>query len=499
MFQLVLDLESEKRKNQDAQREIEELENIIAIQKQLIDERSRSAVEFAPLLPPHVPTSVGSLTAIENSVSHEDKGMWPSIMTILDEMLEQLRILGNRNDAIRTDANLRAAIAMAFRIKTSLPAVESSVSSVASVKILPGGKVVDAGSVNSFETQSSSLQQLSQHVKRLETELSEIKVPERHMSVLRGLTGQVEQLKEAASRDMDKRASEWENERASLMKEIENYRRQMQEISALQGSSADSIKMRYDAALEEAQDALEQQTSVSRAHIEHLNEVIQQTQNRNIELKAQLDLLEMQIRDQKPTDNVLALKRMVQTATEESEQREQTVKEIQDYHNREISQLKDHFSIFRSTQEGIIQSLEKQLRDRDTQQASRHDNASESSGDRSGNHADRGSSLRSAAVASAEVTTMEEKYRRLEAQYSAKCDELNVVLRRLEDSVPQGMFVAEEIQRRGNFAPYDHAESVSSLAEDETADVDPFTATNIRVSIIFNNKALIYYEKPMVT
>jgi hypothetical protein len=58
------------------------------------------------------------------------------------------------------------------------------------------------------------------------------------------------------------------------------------------------------------------------------------------------------------------------------------------------------------------------------------------------------------------VSALEDKLRRLEYQYRAKSDELDAVLRRLSSK--------ETGSDGGVLSRYDHAESVSSLAEDET-------------------------------
>jgi hypothetical protein len=472
---LTRELESEVRKNRDAQREIEELGNIIAIQKQLLDERASRPHEFTPP-PSHLPPSVGGLTVIEKSVVHEDREMWPSVMTIVEELLEQLRILGSRNDAIRVDANLRAAIAMAFRIKTSLPALEASAGSIISITgggisghRTTGQHAGDMGSEVTIET-SSSLQHLSQQVKRLETDLSEMKVPERHLSILRSLAGQVELLKQATSHEADKRSLDWDDERAALLKEHEHYRQQIHELSVQQRSSAENVKNHYDSALKEAQDALEQQGLATRTHIEHLNEVIHQTQAYNLDLKARVDVLEMQLRDQPQIANFLNLQQTLQSATEESEKRRQIVKELQDEHNREISQLKDHFSVFRSTQEDIVQSLEKQIRDRDAH-AVKPDHFSESSMER-GRFVD--------------VQVLEDKIRQLEYQYQSKCKELDAVLSQVDRPVSRGLLPpGSDSQGQGSFMRYDHAESVSSQAEDEAAGIEPVSRDSIRVYLSY--------------
>lgn len=468
---LIRELESEARKNHDAQKEIEELGNIIAIQKQLLDERANRLHESIPPPPPHLPASIGGLTAIEKSVIHEDKEMWPSIMTIVEEQLEQLRILGSRNDAIRIDANLRAAIAMAFRIKSSLPVLEASAGSILSATGggMSGHRSIgqnagDLGSEDTIET-SSSLHHLSQQVKRLETDLSEMKVPERHLSILRSLAGQVEILKQAMSHEADRRSLDWDNERAALLKEHEHYRQQIHELSVQHSSSAENVKKHYDAALNEAQDALEQQGLATRTHIEHLNEVIHQTQAYNTELKARVDVLEMQLRDQPPLENVLSLQQMVQSATEESEKRKQFVKELLDEHNREIIQLKDHFSVFRTTQEDIVQSLEKQIRDRDALSI-KQDHFSEST--------ERGRL--------ADVQVLEDRIRQLEYQYQSKCKELEAALGRIGKPFSRGLLPpGSGSQGQGSFVRYDHEESVSSQAEDEAVGVEHVSKDSIRV------------------
>ena len=120
-------MEAEKRRSQEAKNEVDELENIISIQEQLLAERNeRGQVD-------RVAQSVASLSVLEKEVLKEDKDLWPSTLTIVDELIEQLQILSNRNSQIRSDANLCAAIASALRIKLSLPKVEKLRSSSSSL------------------------------------------------------------------------------------------------------------------------------------------------------------------------------------------------------------------------------------------------------------------------------------------------------------------------------------------------------------------------------
>ena len=86
----------------------------------------------------------------------------------------------------------------------------------------------------------------------------------------------------------------------------------------------------------QAQDALEQQTQAAKAHINHLDEIIQQTQQQNLELKIKLEELETQRKDAPQLQDIIEMQRIVQRATEDSETNRNLLKNLKADHDKQL-------------------------------------------------------------------------------------------------------------------------------------------------------------------
>ena len=109
------------------------------------------------------------------------------------------------------------------------------------------------------------------------------------------------------------------------------------------------------------------------------------------------------------------MQRIVQRATEESEPSRSEVKSLRAEHSVEVSQLKEHFTVFRQTQDSIVQALEKTIKAKEEQL---------SFGSKSSNSSISGSP--SIGV------DAEERIRRLEYSLRVKTQELEAVLHTVE-------------------------------------------------------------------
>jgi hypothetical protein len=113
-------------------------------------------------------------------------------------------------------------------------------------------------------------------------------------------------------------------------------------------------------------------------------------------------------------------KRLVDKATDDAEQSQRSLRELEKQHQSEMQQLRSQFSLFQSTQSGLIKSLESQLEE--SRRPAMGVGASIIP------TAPTAHLLDSTSVASTDSNVIEDKLRRLEYSYKVKSLELETIL-----------------------------------------------------------------------
>merc|ERR1711871_1919130 len=116
-------------------------------------------------------------------------------------------------------------------------------STLESVPISPSGSV-------------DELAGLADKASRLEAELRDFHLPERHISMLKDLNTKAEELKIAMETDMEKDRLEWTKEKSSLEKELMESRAQVDQLVTNHSQSMETLRKRYEQTLQETQEAM---------------------------------------------------------------------------------------------------------------------------------------------------------------------------------------------------------------------------------------------------
>lgn len=148
---------------------------------------------------------------------------------------------------------------MALRIKASLPSENSlrdrrySSTSVNSNLTATTTAAGEATGLDETPDLLKVLQGIAGQVRRLETDFTDMNIPERYMSVLQELKSKVEEIKRIAIVETERNLAVWSTERAALEAEILEGHRNLDELNAQHSISVQSIKQRYETALNEVE------------------------------------------------------------------------------------------------------------------------------------------------------------------------------------------------------------------------------------------------------
>lgn len=263
---------------------------------------------------------------IEFEVSKEDSQLWPHHAIQISELIEQLSHSVKQN---KSDLNLRAAIANAFRLKASVNNMYSSTTPSAAgtgyredrdvaLHHMLASSTAQRSRSSTLETLPSThtnvatdteiqggINDLAGQLKRLGNEFHEMKLPERYFKFLKELNGKAAELKIFMESELEKNQMEWSKEKVSLLDEISSRKSHVDQLVQQHTESLDSLRRRYELTLAETQEALEQQTNAARAHIDRLDDVIQQSQVQNSELKGRLEAIERERKQQSALTEVV--------------------------------------------------------------------------------------------------------------------------------------------------------------------------------------------------
>lgn len=249
--------------------------------------------------------------AILSEIQREDPGLWPSLSTLLDELMAVLHGLSERTQMLDTRIEVRTALAMAARVKivcTSSAAGRSLASAVAdagAAQLPPTAAPrptapartdrADDGSAASSSSGGHGLadlaseaadpkdfvgrlQALAGRVKLIEADLKDDNTPERHLYLMRDLRMRVLEVEKTLSAELAMRESQWNAERAALKRKADENAELAEQARRGQSESMSAMRQRYEESLRNAEEALENSTRAAAQELERLQTVIAQQQ-----------------------------------------------------------------------------------------------------------------------------------------------------------------------------------------------------------------------------
>ena len=322
-----------------------------------------------------------NLAAIEKEVLREDTQLWPNLDTQVQELAEQLQLVSSHDSHTISDVNLKAAMTSVVRIKASLAHDVHGASVAGGSSFITNTLPLKSSQHKSYEdkrSRSSTLESipispstsvdelagLVDKASRLEAELQNFHLPERHIAMLKDLNAKAEELKKTMENDMEKDRLEWAKEKSSLEQELRESQKQVDQLIDHHSRSLETLKKRYEQTLQETQGAMEEQTNAARAHINRLDDVIQQTHLQNNELKNRVQDLETQKlnQEQNRSTELVEAQRSIQSLTKASEEMKSLMQKTQLEHAEEIARINQSFAKNEHIQHAIIYDLEAKLK-----------------------------------------------------------------------------------------------------------------------------------------
>lgn len=274
-----------------------------------------------------------TLQGILREVQREDSALWPSLSTLVDELMNVLQGLSThtRSEDDRTDA--RTALAMAARIKTvcstssearniagsaaeaknkaqtsfhaeqlleelnrySAPAApkqrpqdDSSVTSINFKTLASFGNSAGAPSSTDTKDYSGHLQSLANRVKMMESDFKDDNIPERHLYLMRDLRMRVLELEKTLSEELLSQQNKWAAERAALTRKAQENADLAEQSRRGQSESMSTMRQRYEEALRNAEEALESSTRAATQEVTRLELLLAQQASDKAQLQARL-------------------------------------------------------------------------------------------------------------------------------------------------------------------------------------------------------------------
>jgi flagellar biosynthesis GTPase FlhF len=277
--------------------------------------------QYAPSAPasvqPGYPPHRDPVGSVLSEIQREDPGLWPSLSTLLDELMSVLQGLSERTQMLDTRLEVRTALAMAARVKVvcTSSATGRTVAAAAAearsdfpadklMKELNRYSVNPAARADTSEERSPSsvdakdsvdryvsvadeagardsrgrLQALAGRVKLIETDLKDDNVPERHLYLLRDLRMRVIEVEKALADELSSREAQWATERRDLQRKAEENERLAEQVRQGQSESMSAMRQRYEESLRNAEEALESGTRAASQELARLQSVIAQQQ-----------------------------------------------------------------------------------------------------------------------------------------------------------------------------------------------------------------------------
>lgn len=280
-----------------------------------------------------VHATADTLQGIIREVQREDAALWPSLSSLVDELMSVLQGLSEhtRSDEDRTDA--RTALAMAARIKV-VCSTSSGVRNIATTAAEANTKgqssfhadqlleelhrygappaqqkqrPQDDNSVTSinFRTLASfgnsateggdggkeytgHLQSLANRVKMMESDFKDDNIPERHLYLMRDLRMRVLELEKTLSEELLSQRNQWAAERTALTRKAQENADLAEQYRQGQNESMATMRTRYEEALRNAEEALESSTRAATQEVTRLELLLAQQTNEKTQLQARL-------------------------------------------------------------------------------------------------------------------------------------------------------------------------------------------------------------------
>ena len=341
-------LEVERNRYKEAVHEASELEGLLAIQRQTL-----GAISPSPAKAPRSGTTTPGRSEVDGTgsnakdrsdsdepsqveieVDREDSALWPSLSTLLDELLRLLRALPRKHKDLGKDATLRTALAMAVRIKSicgsprgrtafnqgqesgshpkpptpmrgspAAPASTGRSPSPARRRILS-----DDGSDTEGEVAvNSAVKSLVRRVHMLEDDLADVNVPERYMFMLRELRAKMLEMETIVYTEIDRSRSEHKRQVGTLELKLSGAETEVAELRKAQSDGVDSIRARYEEALRQAQDALDASHEAANEQVRRLEQLLSKCQAENEALHSETKHLRSETQHLRPMSEVLTL------------------------------------------------------------------------------------------------------------------------------------------------------------------------------------------------
>lgn len=453
-------LELEKLRYHNAQREIQELNELLASQ--------RSAFASQEKLPTNSQiVNQDYINRVEKEISQEDKSLWPNMNNQIEELISILKSLNSvPNAPTQLDNRIKTAVAMALRIRAIAQPKSAAPPSHTSHTASPSLTSYQYDNSYSDNNIVKSLQTLATKVRHIETDFTNENVPERHTYLLRELRSRVIDIEKSVSEEIERANIRNIAEKRELMLELEGKTSELNQLQVSHQSAFDNIRRRYEESIKEAEDSYNDQLNTTTSQINRIESILRATQSENTSLKSELthvkDTLQTtkRIEPSVPYDQyniqaeelVKVQRQLDQALGELMDQKNKALAMVAN-HKNEMEELRQSFARYRRAQDEIGKSLESQISElRNNNIVLSATNASSSvisvgaTGDNN--------------YSAMDNSEAEERIRKLEYKFRTKSSELDAVMRALS--------------RTSNAGSADNSLSQSILDEDSNSiDVPP--------------------------
>jgi hypothetical protein len=440
--ELTKKLETEQKRSKQGREEIEELELLLSVQRsafsQTLDDKDQSISQPIPLTTisnqanSQVNQNESVITLgtdhIVQEVMDEDSSLWPSLDGLVDELSKVLNTLLQRHKTLASDNTLRTAVSMAARIKVILDGSKTNKSSNNDTdkfeSLFRNNDILESkGGPHAVK----SLQSLSTRVRMIEADFSDENVPERHMFLLRDLRARMSEIEQTVVEDIDKQKQNFVLEREKMHLAFQEQKEETEALKAGQEANSLGIKRRYEDALNQAQEALETQSTAANIQIERLEELLQKTQTERYLLQKEIEsgIHSKKDNQKQPLQQLMNMQTLVEKTTDELDESKLKVATMQGKHQQEMNEMKDQFTRYRRAQDEVDKSLEEELEE--LREITRMLSDSSNNPQNMSSSGENDESADSGTLANAE-----DKIRKLEYRFRTKSSELEAVMRALE-------------------------------------------------------------------
>jgi len=237
----------------------------------------------------------------ESSSAHQvldnDDSLWPSLGSLLDELQNCLQNLPVRYKSLANDSYLRTAFAMVTRLKRALSRGAEGFNIATTLIDEPTTPPHDVQGSPQFSGGGEvlTLRSLIEQVQKLESKFVSERIPERNITLLRDMRLRVAEIESSMNTNFDRQKESWESERTALTQALQESASMLESLRASQEVAMSGIRTRYEEALGEAQQALEQQTCAASDQIGRMDDLLRSIQGQNEVLKEQLSTSESEV------------------------------------------------------------------------------------------------------------------------------------------------------------------------------------------------------------